>query len=139
MSERKKVIEIPHFRLTEVRLLSLSYRAATAEPSLYSKPEIEVKGSIRYSFYARRKNSFKVKATQEIKAEGVSFRVRHEVRFASDVAITSGLFDDDAFHDYVVNMIIPFASELFATLTGKTFDGPLLVAGQVTGKGKTEK
>lgn len=138
MSKHKIAIEVPHLRLTEIRLLSLSYRATTAEPSLYSKSEIGVKGSIRYSFYARRKNSFKVRATQEIKAEGVSFRVRHEVRFASSAAITSGLFDNDAFHNHVVNMIIPFASELFATLTGKTFDGPLLAAGQVTSGGKTE-
>jgi len=139
MSQHKIAIEIPHLRLAEIRLLSLSYRAATAEPLLYSEPEITVKGSIRYSFYARRKNSFKVRVTQEIKAEGVSFRVRHKVRLTSDAAITSGLFDDDAFHNYVVNMIIPFGSELFAILTGKTFDGPILTAGQVTGKGKTEE
>lgn len=139
MSEQKTAIEIPHLRLTEKRLLSLSYRAMTAESLLYGQSEIRIEGSIRYRFYARRKNSFKVSATQEIKAKGVSLRVRHEVRFASNVGIPSGLFDDEAFHDYVVNMIIPFGSELFATLTGKTFDGPLLAAGQVVGEGETEE
>jgi hypothetical protein len=138
MSQHKIAIEIPHLRLTEIRLLSLSYRAATAKPSLYGGSGIEIKGSIRYNFYARRKNSFKVRAIQEIKAEGVSLRVRHEVRFTSDAAIPSGLFDEDAFHNHVVNMIIPFGSELFATLTGKTFDGPFIAASGLTSGSETE-
>ena len=139
MSERKAATEIPHLRLTEIKLLSLLYRAATAEPSLYYQSEIRIEGSIRYRFYARRKNSFKMRSTQEIKAEGVSLRVRHEVRFATDVPISNGLFDDETFHNYVVNMILPFGSELFATLTGKSFSGPLIVPAELRSDGEIEE
>lgn len=139
MSERKTAIEIPHLRLTEIRLLSLSYRAMAAEPLLYEQSDISLEGSIRYRLYARRKNSFKARATQEIKVRGVAFRVRHEVRFASAVPISDRLFDDEAFRDYVANMILPFGSELFATLTSKSFSGPLIAPGELPRNAEIEE
>jgi hypothetical protein len=139
MSQRKTAIKVPHLRLVGIRLLSLSYRATRAEPSLYERMEVGIKGSVNYGFYARRKNSFKARVTQEIKAAGVSFRVRHEARFASDVPISEGLFDDETFNKYVVNMMLPFGSELFATLTGKSFSGPLIAPGELPPNTKTEE
>ena len=131
MSERKAATKVPNLRLTEIKLLSLLYRAATTEPSPHDQSEVRLEGSIRYRFYARRKNSFKVRATQEIKAEGVSLRVRHEVRFITDFPISNDLFGDETFQTNVVNMILPFGSELFAVLTGKTLDIPLIAPGEL--------
>ena len=67
-----------------------------------------------------------MRSTEEIKVEDVFFRVRHEARFVSDVPLTKQLFENVSFQHAAINMILPFASELFANLTGKTFTGPVI-------------
>jgi len=138
MSSEKVEGEIPQLRLTEIRLRSLSYRAIRAEPLLCDQSEMDIKGSIRYTFYGRQRKSFKVRATQEIKTEYATFRARQEARFTTDTPISDELLDESTFQKRVVNKILPFGSELFATLTSKTFDVPFITPGELMGKEEEE-
>jgi len=138
MSVDKNVTEIQHLRLAEIKLLSLSYRKVTSGrlPSYPEERHFEI--SIKYSIHARRKNSFKIKATHEYKVEGVLFRTRHEARFLSDSIIPKNIHQQEKFRTQITNLLLPFASELFATLTGKSFTIPLIAPGKIRSIGEAE-
>lgn len=124
-------VEIPSLRLAEIRLLSISYRITNKSVLTDQLSRIHVEGSISYRIYARRKNSFKMRITQEIRAEGVLFRSRHEARLTCDVPISKEMFEDREFHQKAINAMLPFGSELFANLTGRTLAVPIITPGEL--------
>ena len=131
MSGEKTKIEIPVLRLTEIKLVSLLYRVKNVHLLPNTQSDIHLEGSINYRLYGRRKNSFKMRATQRIEAEGLSFRVRHEARFTTDTPLPKNLFDDRIFQNKVINEMVPFGSELFAILSSKTCVAPIITPGKV--------
>ncbi len=139
MSSRETPSEIPHIRIAGIRLLSLYYRATAPELARDSESRIPLEGSITFSFSAKRKTSFKLKVRQEIKSEGISFRVTHAVRFAFQDPMPRDIFKNDAFQTHVINTILPFSSELFSTLTGKSFAAPLITPGRLEVAGEEER
>jgi len=139
MSSQEIASEIPHIRLVEAKLLSLYYRVA---PELVTdgKSEAPEEGSnsIDLSFRAKRKNSFKLRVRQQLKAGGVSFRTTHEMRFATQSPIPKELFGNEVFQRNVVNIVLPFSSELFANLSGKSFVAPIVIPSKIPAKTEEE-
>lgn len=123
--------EVPRLKITDIKLRSVYYRGGKTDLSTYDQSLLKLEGNLRFSFSARKKNSFKVRSTEEIKTEDVFFRVRHETRFVSDELLSKELFKKASFQHAAINMIMPFASELFANLTGKTFTGPIMAPSRV--------
>lgn len=126
MSNEKAGEKVPRLKITDIKLRSVYYRGGKTDLSTYDQSLLGLEGKFRFSFSARKKNSFKMRSTEEIKVEDVFFRVRHEARFVSDVPLTKQLFENVSFQHAAINMMLPFASELFANLTGKTFTGPVI-------------
>ncbi len=79
-----------------------------------------------------------MRSTQEIKAGDVLFRARHEARIASDNPIPKKLFERKKFQHLTINMLLPFGSELFANLTGRTFVGPMITPSELPEKDESE-
>lgn len=121
--------QIPQIRLNQIRLLSLHYRATQPELVTNSESMVPLDGSVTLSFHAKRKNSFKIRVRQEIKTTGVSFRAIHEARFIAQNPIPQEAFKSRAFQTNVLNTVLPFACELLATLTGKSFAVPVIAPG----------
>lgn len=126
MNNEEAETQLPRLRITDIKLRNLYYRTGKTDSSTYDELVSKLEANIRYSFSARKKNSFKIRLTEEIKAEDVFLRARHEARFVSESPLTKQLFDRTSFQRIVINMILPFVSELFANLTGKTFTGPII-------------
>jgi hypothetical protein len=126
MSNSDAQSRIPRLTLFDMTLVSVYYRAGKIEAILEDSSAL-LEGNIRYSFTRKKKNSFVMKSVQEIKVGQVFFRVRHEARFTSDTTISKELFDNDVFQRVAVNRVLPFGSELFASLTGKTLSVPIVV------------
>jgi hypothetical protein len=93
--------------------------------------DIHIQGVIKFSLYQRRKNSFKTRTMQEITSDGMLFRVRHEALFTTSTNINKKLYDQKDFQNKVINHLVPFASELFAILTSKSFRIPIVPPGEV--------
>lgn len=126
MSNEKAGEKVPRLKITDIKLRSVYYRGGKTDLSTYDQSLLDLEGKFRFSLSARKKNSFKMRSTEEIKVEDVFFRVRHETRFVSDSPLTRQLFENVSFQHAAVNMVLPFATELFANLTGKTFTGPVI-------------
>lgn len=131
MSNKQIEAQIPHLRITDIKLRSLYYRIRGAETTSSDESSLALQGNIRYWFSAKKKNSFIMRSVQEIKLRDLLFRARHETRFNSDMPITKELYKDEAFQSTVVNMLLPFGSELFANLTGKSFIGPIIAPSEI--------
>lgn len=131
MSDEEAGEEVPRLKITDIKLRSVYYRGGKTDLSTYDQSLLKLEGNVRFSFSARKKNSFKMRSTEEIKAEDVFFRVRHEARFVSDEPLTKQLFKNTSFQHAAISMILPFASELFANLTGKTFTGPVIAPSRI--------
>lgn len=93
--------------------------------------EQELEGSISIRIFAKRKNTFKVSCRQEIKIDEASFRVRHEARISSSESLSNKSMDSREFKNIISNMMMPFAAELFSTLTGKSFPVPIISPGEL--------
>lgn len=131
ISNHKMTSEIPPVRLTEIKLLNLSYRASSSEIVTNNEAKLHLEGNIALSFREKRKYSFKVRARQEIKVEGALLRVTHEARFTSQSTLPKEIFRTDDLERRVIDIILPFASELFAILTGKSFVVPVIAPGEL--------
>jgi hypothetical protein len=131
MTNKGKLIDIPNLRVNDVRLLSASYRIK--DPKIPSDVIFDgkIEGSIQFRVYARTKRSFKVRATQQIIAGAVIYRARHEARFNCDSPLAPEILESQAFQNKVANYLLPFASELFSFLTGKSFTVPIVSPGKI--------
>ena len=138
MSNEKAGEKVPRLKITDIKLRSVYYRGGKTDLSTYDQSLLGLEGKFRFSFSARKKNSFKMRSTEEIKVEDVFFRVRHEARFVSDVPLTKQLFENVSFQHAAINMMLPFASELFANLTGRSLVAPIITPGQVQATKETE-
>ena len=126
MDNQKIASEAPKVRIVEIRLASLYYRAKINEPSSIEESTSDMKGSIGITFSGKRKYGFKVRARQEIKIGEVSFRVTHQARFLSHDPLKKDVFQYKDFRVMIMNMLMPFTSELFAVLSGKSLIIPLI-------------
>lgn len=131
--------ETLNVRISAIRLLSLSYRVKTTEPSLTEESDDRLRGSIGISFSARRKHNFKLRTRNEVKVGRVSFRATHEAKFVSDDPLSKDIFENEDFKGMVINMLMPFTSELFATLTGKSFITPIIAPDELPTEEENEK
>ena len=131
ISKKKPRAPIPRLKVTNMKLLSVYYRVAKDEPN---NDKSSLQGNIGYGFSAKKKNSFIVRSTQEIKLRNIVFRARHVAMFSSEKPIATGLFDDEIFQHTAVNLLLPFGSELFANLTGKSFTVPRISPSKLTEK-----
>jgi len=131
MTER----ELPSLKLSDITLLGLNYRFKEKELELESKDSDGLQGSIKYSYHFVRKNSFRVRTTQQISLKGITFTIKHEVKFISEDPIEKTDLDDKEFQRRMVNKILPFTSELFAYISGKSITIPIISPDRI-GKGK---
>ena len=129
----------PDLRISKVTLLSLSYRVKPAKPSSTEESHDSLQGSISIAFGAKGKRSFRLRTRSEVKIGRVSFRAIHSTSFVSDDPLSKDIFKEDKFQVMVMNMLMPFTSELFATLTGKSFIIPIIAPDELPPETETEK
>lgn len=139
MSSEKTKAEIPVLRLTQIKLTSLTYRVKNVNLITNIQSDIHLEGFFDLNLYGKRKNSFKIRVTQRIEGEAVLFRARHEARFTVDTPLSKEFFNNRDFHNKVMNVIVPFSSELFALLSSKTYVAPIITPGKVAFREATEK
>ena len=131
MTKKKNLSDIPNFRVTDVRLISASYRVRDTSVPSDVIFDGKIEGSIRFRVYARTKRGFKVRATQQIIAGAIMYRAIHEARFNCDSLLAPELLGSQPFQNKIANYLLPFASELFGVLTGKSFTVPIISPGKI--------
>lgn len=138
MTNRMKENRLPTLRIDRIALVSLWYRSTQpgAELVLDSKASMELKGNVRYYFLKKRKYSFKMRVTNEIQVEVLSFRARHEVDIESDSPLSKDLYQNEEFVAMAINRVMPFCSEIFAYLSGKTLVVPIIAPSELPEEGE---
>jgi hypothetical protein len=129
--KRDTSTDIPVLKIIDIRLLSLSYRITSPSLPLDIPTTTNVEGHINLRAYKVAKKSFKVIMSHELRLKGVVCRTRHQARFASSKPISPELFQNESFHHQIVNKLMPFNSELFAMLTSKSFNTPIITLSKV--------
>ena len=137
MSKRNTVTDIPVLEVADIRLLSVSYRISSNSLASDTPSTAHMEGRIRFRPYGVSKKSFKVTMIQELRTNGIVCRMRHQARLASDNLINPQLLKDESFQHQIIRKLIPFHSELFAILTGKSFTTPIVASGELGIKKET--
>jgi hypothetical protein len=131
LSKRDTAADIPVIRIINIRLLSLSYHIRSSSVPLDIPSSGTIEGNVNLRGHRVGEKSFKVIISHELRANEFVCRMRHQARFASNSPITPEIFQSDPFNRQIVNKLMPFNSELLATLTGKTFSAPIVISSRL--------
>ena len=131
MSERDTADDIPVLKIVNIRLLSLSYHISSSKLPLDIPTEVNLEGRINLRAYGIAKRSFKVIMSHELRMSGVVCKMRHQARLASNNPISPEFLNDESFHHQIIRRLVPFHNELFAMLTSKSFNTPIIASIEV--------
>lgn len=135
MNNRASVFTLGSLSLVNMILLSVQYRIGKTR---HTEPSGTLQGDISFSFGHKRKYGFTMRAIQEISLADISFKARFEGEFASEVAIDRSMFDNEDLHREAINYVLPFGAELFANLSGKSFQVPIITTSELASRDKGE-
>ncbi len=113
----------PSVKIVNVRLLSAYYSATAKNLS----PPTHVECSLEARFRKRGKKEFSVRLKDRVKAEGMTCLLRFEAIFSSEMELTATQLKDDNLTRSAVELVLPFASEVVAYVTGRSLNSPVIV------------
>ena len=77
------------------------------------------------------KRKFVIEIINSMKVVSLSFESKHEIHFSSPKEITSNMYRDDKFIHQALSMCMPFATEIFTYLSGRSLTIPIIVRGDL--------